>query len=93
MAHALQCAAFAIEAGADVEVVAAAALHDIGRAPTVQDAYPDVPHEEAAARWCAQYLPPRVAWLVGAHVEAKRYLVSTDASYAALLSPTSSMRR
>jgi gamma-butyrobetaine dioxygenase len=31
----------------------------------------------------------RVGWLVGAHVAAKRYLVATDPTYAALLSPAS----
>lgn len=88
-AHALQCAAQAIDAGADDELVAAAALHDVGRAPSVGPRYPSLPHEAAGARWARPALGERVAWLVAAHVPAKRYLVATDAGYAAALSPAS----
>ena len=42
-----------------------------------------------AAHLGALGFPPRVCRLVGGHVQAKRYLVATDAAYAARLSPGS----
>lgn len=87
--HALQTAEHALAAGADNEVVIAALLHDIGRAPGVVDHYRGVPHEEAGADFCRRHCGQRVADLVGAHVPAKRYLVAVDAAYAATLSPVS----
>jgi gamma-butyrobetaine dioxygenase len=86
--HALQCAGHAIDAGSVPELAAAAALHDVGRVPRVLRAYPG-PHEEAGAAWCKARTTERIAWLVGAHVPAKRYLVATDPAYAATLSPAS----
>lgn len=86
--HALQCAGHAIDAGSDAELVTAAVLHDVGRVPRVLRAYPG-PHEEAGAAWCTARTTERIAWLVGAHVPAKRYLVATDPRYAATLSPAS----
>lgn len=88
-AHALQCAHLARQAGADDELVAAAALHDIGRAPAVKAAHPSLPHEDAAERFCAEHLGPRVAYLVQQHVDAKRYLVTTDPTYHRTLTPVS----
>lgn len=88
-AHALQAAGHAIAAGADAALVAAAALHDIGRAPSVRPAYPCLPHEAAGGLFCAEHLGTRVAWLVAAHVPAKRYLVAVDQRYATRLSPAS----
>lgn len=87
--HALQAADLAQRAGADGELVLAALLHDIGRAPSVAAGAPNAPHELAAARWLAPRLGKRVAWLAGAHVAAKRFLVATDPAYAAALSATS----
>lgn len=87
--HALQTAEHALAAGADDEVIAAALLHDIGRAPGVVEHYPGMPHEESGARFCAQHCGERAAFLVGRHVPAKRYLVVVDESYAAGLSPVS----
>ncbi len=89
LAHALQCAQQAADSGADDEVVAAAALHDIGRARSVVALHPGVPHEEAGAEFCRPRFGERVAWLVGAHVAAKRYLVATEPAYRNRLSPTS----
>ena len=86
--HALQCAGHAIDAGSEPELVTAALLHDVGRVPRVRRAHPG-PHEEAGAAWCAAHTTERIAWLVGAHVPAKRYLVATDPAYAATLSPAS----
>ena len=89
LAHALQTAERARTAGADDELIAAAALHDCGRLAAVEARFPNVPHEEAGARLCAETFGERVAWLIAAHVPAKRYLVATDQYYAAQLSPTS----
>ena len=89
LAHARQCAGQAVEAGADDELVVAALLHDIGRAGPVATRFPRLPHERAGGRFCADMFPPRVAWLIAAHVPAKRYLVATDPVYREALSPTS----
>jgi predicted HD phosphohydrolase len=93
-AHALQAARHAMVAGADDELVAAAALHDIARAPAVHRELPG-PHAAAGAAWCAPRFGPRVAWLVGSHVAAKRWMVATDPAYASTLSEASvqSLRR
>lgn len=89
LAHARQCAGHALEAGADDELVVASLLHDVGRARLVSTRYPGLPHELAGARFCDGTLPPRVSWLVAAHVPAKRYLVATDPLYRHTLSPAS----
>lgn len=87
--HALQCAALAVAAGADDALVLAAALHDVGRAEPVRAAWPGLPHEEAGAAFARRWLDDQVAWLIGRHVPAKRYLVATDPAYYAQLSPVS----
>ncbi|GAA1854294.1 HD domain-containing protein [Pseudonocardia ailaonensis] len=74
LSHALQAAGLAEAAGADDELVVAALLHDVARSPLL----PDGPHDRVGARWLAPRLGERVAWLVGAHVQAKRWLVATD---------------
>ena len=47
----------------------------------------------AHAPWAAALVRPlfgeRVAWLIGAHADAKRYLCTVDESYWSTLSPTS----
>ncbi len=79
-------AQLAVDAGADDEgAVAAGVLHDIARVVPRRG----VPHETAGAAWCEPRYGKRVAWLVGAHVAAKRYLVATDPSYRAGLSQAS----
>jgi predicted HD phosphohydrolase len=87
--HALQCAGLALAAGADDELVVAAALHDIGYRPTVEARSAGEPHETAGARFAAELFGERVGWLIAQHVPAKRYLVATDADYAATLSAAS----
>ena len=89
LTHARQCAGHALEAGADDELVVACLLHDVGRARPVSASFPGLAHEVAGARFCAGILPPRVAWLVAAHVPAKRYLVATDPLYRDALSSAS----
>ncbi|MHA6617713.1 HD domain-containing protein [Pseudonocardia sp. DLS-67] len=89
LAHALQCGTIAVRAGARPAVVAAALLHDIGRSPAVAALLPEAPHERAGAAFCTRLLGHEVGWLVGAHVLAKRALVTLDPGYASLLSPVS----
>ncbi len=87
--HALQAAALAQAEGAGDDLVLAALLHDVGRAPAVFERYPGVGHDVAGENFCREILGDRIAWLVGSHAEAKRYLVATDPAYADLLSPAS----
>jgi predicted HD phosphohydrolase len=87
LSHALQCAAnLRTSHPADSELAVAGLVHDIA-----DIAFPD-DHGDHAARGAALVDPllgARVAHLVGAHVEAKRYLVATDPAYRAQLSPRS----
>lgn len=85
--HSLQAGAALRAAGGDNEAVLAALLHDIGRAPGIRRR--GEPHEVTGHRWCAAELSERVAYLVGAHVAAKRVLVAIDPKYVGILSPTS----
>ncbi|WP_405594127.1 HD domain-containing protein [Streptomyces sp. NBC_01092] len=87
--HALQTAWLATQAGADDELVVAAALHDIGRARPVRAEHPGLPHELAGAEFARRRLSERAAWVIAQHVPAKRYLVATDPAYHALLSRVS----
>jgi predicted HD phosphohydrolase len=84
LAHGLQCAALlAAAAPDDHELQVAGLVHDVG---TVL--WPDRPrtHARAGATAVADLLGDRVAWLVGHHDQAKRYLVTTDPDYASRLS-------
>lgn len=83
--HALRCAALAIGADADDDLVTAALLHDIGRARYLAKAAPGVPHEEVGRRFVEERFGERSAWLVAKHVIAKRYLATVDADYLASL--------
>jgi predicted HD phosphohydrolase len=89
LSHALQTAGHALDAGADTELVAAALLHDVARSPLVAPQYPELTHEAAAAAWLAPRFGDRVAWLAGAHVGAKLYLLQSEPGYSRLLSPES----
>jgi predicted HD phosphohydrolase len=87
LAHALQCAALlAGVAPDDEELQVAGLVHDVG---TVL--WPGRPrtHARAGAAAVADLLGERVAWLVGQHDQAKRYLVTVDVDYASRLSPGS----
>ena len=84
LAHGLQCAAILAEtAPADPALQVAGLVHDIG---TVL--WPGRPrtHARAGATAVAGLLGERVAWLVGQHDQAKRYLVTVDPAYQARLS-------
>lgn len=87
--HALQAAAHAVAAGADDELVLAAAFHDVGRARQVAERHRGVPHEQAGAAFARDHLTERSAWAIEQHVAAKRYLVTVDPAYHDALSPVS----
>jgi predicted HD phosphohydrolase len=87
LAHGLQCAALlAGVAPRDHELQVAGLVHDVGSV-----LWPDRPrtHARAGAAAVADLLGERVAWLVGHHDEAKRYLVTTDPDYMSRLSAAS----
>lgn len=85
--HALQAAARAVDDGADDGLVLAAALHDLGRSPLVDQGDPR--HDRVAREWLTPRFGHRVGWLAGAHVAAKRYLVATEPGYGDMLSEVS----
>lgn len=87
--HALQCGANAIAAGARPELVTASLFHDVARSPLVTEDVGPTAHEAIAARWLEPRFGPEVAWLAGAHVAAKLYLIEHEPSYLGLLSPAS----
>lgn len=95
--HAAQAAELARKARPDNPVfVLAAFLHDIGHLcvaleeTVLMDGYGIADHETLGARFLlARGFSPKIARLVAAHVEAKRYLVATDPAYFAGLSAAS----
>ena len=101
LAHALQCGDLAEAAGADEELALASLLHDVGRFAVAQDGISDTlervgaraagarGHHEAGADLIAPYVPERIAFLVRAHADAKRYLCATDPAYYDALSAAS----
>jgi predicted HD phosphohydrolase len=89
LAHLLQCAHRLREvAPDDVELQVAGLVHDVGTVLV-----PDAPdrHARIGADAVRPLLGARVARLVGAHAEAKRYLVAVDSSYRAALSARSTV--
>ena len=95
LAHALQAAAAAKRAKASDDEVLAALLHDVGHliAPADHPQRSDVgviDHERLGAAYLRERgFGQAVVAVVGAHVDAKRYLVARNASYARTLSPAS----
>lgn len=101
LAHSLQCADLAQEAGADEELVLACLLHDVGRyavdpaliGDSMEPGQGGGPgargHHEVGAELIAPYVPGRVAWLVGMHADAKRYLCAVEHGYCDALTPAS----
>jgi predicted HD phosphohydrolase len=95
LAHGLQCAAVLAEtAPTDLELQVAGLLHDIGhiiyahtdgRSAEDEDAH----HAAVGAAIAAPLFGDRVAFLIRHHVDAKRYLISSDPSYADELSERS----
>jgi predicted HD phosphohydrolase len=98
LAHALQCAELAAGAGGDEEMILACLVHDVGRYAVAQEEISDTlveggprsgkarGHHEAGADLIAPYVPERVAFLVRAHADAKRYLCAADPGYYDTLS-------
>lgn len=87
LAHHLQCAALLAErAPDDVELQVAGLVHDV--ASTVWPGRPAT-HASAGAALVESLLGSRVAWLVGHHDQAKRYLVTTEPDYRDRLSVSS----
>ena len=87
LAHALQCGwELTNERPNDVELQVAGLVHDIASSlePRLRG-----DHAEIGASLVRPLLGDRVADLVGGHVMAKRYLVTTDATYRASLSTES----
>ena len=92
--HALQAAQLAEKENSTAELVVAALLHDFGH--LLHDLPDDAPdlgvddfHEAAAESSLSQLFPPAVTEPIKLHVQAKRYLCSTDSTYAAKLSAAS----
>jgi predicted HD phosphohydrolase len=78
--HALQTAALVATAHpGEVELAAAGLVHDIGHLLPGVD---DEAHARAGADVVRSALGERVAALVALHVEAKRYLVTSEPGYA-----------
>ena len=98
LAHALQCAELAAVAGSDEEMILACLIHDVGRYAVAQEDISDTleqvavraperrGHHDAGADLIAPYVPERVAFLVRAHADAKRYLCAADPGYYDTLS-------
>jgi predicted HD phosphohydrolase len=81
--HALQTAALLAHLHpGDDELAAAGLVHDIGH--LLPDGR-DETHADDAARAVRRALGDRVAGIVGLHIEAKRYLVATEAGYGGVL--------
>ena len=91
--HGLQCAdLIKVARPDDVELQVAALVHDLGWLERTADGWrlrPDAAHDLDGSQLVRRLLGPRVAYLVGGHVAAKRFLLATDSSYAALLSARS----
>ena len=94
--HMMQCAMLAMQANADPELVLGAFLHDIGhllghkRRAEEMGGFGAINHEGIGATYLRKHgFSERVCAVVEGHVAAKRYLVATDETYAAKLSPAS----
>jgi len=83
--HMRQAGALAEAAGAPAPLVAAALLHDVGHLRSETDAR----HGAGGARWLSQWFGPEVTEPVRLHVEAKRYLCTTEPGYFGRLSAES----
>ncbi len=95
-AHMIQCAMNAMENTEDIEIILSAFLHDIGhllkhdQLTELMGNYGVVNHEWLGAQYLQERgFSERICTIVGMHVHAKRYLVTTNSSYAKKLSDAS----
>lgn len=91
LAHALQCATLARQDGAGDTLIAAALLHDIGHLFEIErnngpDHRIDLRHEDTGSSFLSGSFPPSVTVPIALHVEAKRYLATTEPGYLDSLS-------
>jgi phosphonate degradation associated HDIG domain protein len=93
LAHALQTAALAEQAGSADALVVAALLHDVGHLLEVQATRRSEPasgvdrrHETTGARYLSGLFGAEVTGPITLHVAAKRYLCAIDAAYHDTLS-------
>jgi predicted HD phosphohydrolase len=87
LAHALQCATILhTEQPDDLELAVAGLVHDIA---DIADPTDHRDHDRRGAALVAPVLGARVAYLVGSHVVAKRYLIATEPAYRSALSARS----
>jgi predicted HD phosphohydrolase len=85
--HALQTGALLAHLHpGDDELAAAGLVHDIGH---LLPGGTDEAHADDAARAVRRALGERVAGIVGLHIQAKRYLVATEAGYGGVLTDDS----
>ncbi len=91
--HALQCAHLAEQAGASVELVVAALLHDLGHLLSLdmgtKKPGADDLHQYMAMPFLRGLFANAVLEPIRMHVDAKRYLCHVDTAYWASLSPVS----
>lgn len=88
--HALQCAQLAEWSQAESTLVVAALLHDIGSLVETAGADDvDDEHDQRAAQLLNGVFPAAAVEPMRLHVQAKRYLVATDAKYLTSLSSAS----
>jgi predicted HD phosphohydrolase len=91
--HGLQCAEL-LEAASpgDAELQVAGLVHDLGWLELQRGRWqlrPDAAHDVNGRRLVAGLLGPRVAELVGGHVAAKRYLLTSEPAYHDVISTRS----
>lgn len=91
--HALQCAHFAQQAGAEDALVVATLVHDLGHVLAGGEYAAgrgiDDRHEQSGADFLTRHFRPDISEPVRLHVAAKRYLCATDPGYFDRLSEAS----
>ena len=93
--HAVQCAEFARLANSDDELIVATLLHDIGHLLELERREGNAiltendEHESSGAAYLARHFSSAVTAPIALHVEAKRFLCTTEETYFAKLSPGS----
>lgn len=88
--HSLWCAHQAVTAKCTSSMVVSAMLHDIGHYicggdPEISDYCKDKEHAALGATWLARWFPDSVCAPIALHVDAKRYLATTDEKYRRML--------